>query len=244
MKHRNLCFVLLFVSTLISCQVKTSLETTVQDSIKVEEFDLAYSDPAAVQLADSIMAAVGGMEAWNATRFISWTFQDWNFFWDKKLNHVRAESNASIFVFDANGKGKGKVNGEQVKSPDLENNILYLQRLFGESKQILMMPFLLKEGSNRLTYEGEVTSEQTGLKRNILRVNFDTLHSLQLKECQLLVDLKDNLIRECLCIYTIDSTALIPLGNYTAYGKIRLSDSHSRNIKIEENLPADFFSKL
>lgn len=244
MKHRKLCFVLLFVSTLFSCQVKTSLETTVQDSIQVEKFDLAYSDPAAVQLADSIMAAVGGMEAWNATRFISWTFQNWNFFWDKKLNLIRAESNASVFLFDVSGTGKGKVNGEQVQGSDLENSILNLRRLFGESKQILMMPFLLKEGSNRLTYEGEVTSEQTGLKRNILRVNFDTLHNLQVKECQLLVDLKDNLIRECLCVYAGDSTALIPLGNYTAYGKVRLSDSHSGNIKVEENLPADFFSKL
>jgi hypothetical protein len=37
-------------------------------------FDSINSDPAAIQLADSIMAAMGGRENWDKTRFISMEF--------------------------------------------------------------------------------------------------------------------------------------------------------------------------
>lgn len=50
-----------------------------------EGFDLAHSDPAAVELADSIMAAMGGRKNWDKTRFISWNFFGRrNLVWDRQ----------------------------------------------------------------------------------------------------------------------------------------------------------------
>ena len=50
------------------------------------------SHPAAIELADSIMVAVGGRKNWDATRFISWNFF-WarDLVWDKKEGRVRIE---------------------------------------------------------------------------------------------------------------------------------------------------------
>src|SRR5687768_15463746 len=58
-----------------------------------EGFDFANSDPAAVELADSVMVAMGGRQAWDNTRFISWNFfGNRNLIWDKKDERVRIES--------------------------------------------------------------------------------------------------------------------------------------------------------
>src|SRR5258708_374162 len=66
-------------------------------------FDLANSDQAAIQLADSIMMAMGGRENWDKTRFISWNFygrRKW--VWDKKTNRVRVESIKDSTIYLAN----------------------------------------------------------------------------------------------------------------------------------------------
>ena len=74
-------------------------------------FDLAHSDPAAVELADSIMISMGGRENWDKTRYISWNFFGRrNLVWDKAEGNVRIESipDSTIYLVNVN-TGKGRV---------------------------------------------------------------------------------------------------------------------------------------
>src|SRR5690349_5913411 len=79
-----------------------------------EGFNLEGSDPAAVELADSVMAAMGGRANWNKTRFISWSFSGRrNLVWDKQSGRVRIESledNTTYLVNVNNGQGRVRVN--------------------------------------------------------------------------------------------------------------------------------------
>ena len=58
-------------------------------------FNQANSDAKAIALADAVMEAQGGRQAWDETRFL-----DWNFFgrrrllWDKQENKVRILASA------------------------------------------------------------------------------------------------------------------------------------------------------
>ena len=108
------------IVTLYACDIfspNSSFNNPAEDG-----FDLANSDPAAVELADSIMAAVGGWERWNDTRFISWThFDSRNLFWDKKKGRVRVESlkDSTTYIVDLETlTGKVWIKGQELTEKD------------------------------------------------------------------------------------------------------------------------------
>ena len=76
-----------------------------------EGFDLEGSDPAAIELADSIMHVLGGRENWDKTRFISWNFFGRrNLVWDKFKGRVRIESLRDSIIYLTNvNTGEGRV---------------------------------------------------------------------------------------------------------------------------------------
>ncbi|MFN7793490.1 MAG: hypothetical protein ACK5NM_13180, partial [Cyclobacteriaceae bacterium] len=79
---------LVAVFYLASCTPKP--KTLAELNPPAEGFDLVHSDPAAIQLADSIMHVMGGRENWDKTRFISWNFfgrRDLS--WDKHTGSLR-----------------------------------------------------------------------------------------------------------------------------------------------------------
>ena len=66
-------------------------------------FNLQDSDPAAVELADSVMMAMGGREGWDNTRFISWNFFGRrDLVWDKQTGDVRIESQQDSTIYLVN----------------------------------------------------------------------------------------------------------------------------------------------
>ena len=55
-------------------------------------FDLDGSDPRAIEIADRVMAAMGGRQAWDATRFLRWRFFGRRLHvWDKHSGDIRVE---------------------------------------------------------------------------------------------------------------------------------------------------------
>jgi hypothetical protein len=116
----------------------------------VKGFDEIGSDPAAIQLADSIMHAMGGRENWDKTRFISWNFFGRrDLIWNKQTGQVRIESapDSTIYLVNVNtGEGKVKIKETIITEPDS------LKKLLDKAKAIwindsywLVMPFKLKD---------------------------------------------------------------------------------------------------
>ena len=219
-------------------------------------FNLEDSDPAAVELADSIMIAMGGRENWDNTRFISWNFFGRrNLVWDKHTGDVRIESapDSTIYLVNINTlEGRVQVKGQELLQPDS------LQKMLEKAKSIwindsywLVMPYKLKDTGVTLKYLGEDTT-LTGLKANVLEVTFAEVGDTPENKYRVYVDLKDNLVKQW--AYYKDASqdsasAIWPFDNYKRYGSIFLSANRSddrgpRDVRVDEKLPREVFTEF
>jgi len=243
MTLKTLFIPLLLILIVSSCKPKTT--DNISPPASVLAFDPDLSEPAAVQLADSIASAAGGFQAWNDLDALSWSFNNWNFTWDKVSGRVRAESSERDFIClfsTTSHDAKLKIDGAEITDKNTIGQKLDSVRLaFGESAQILIMPFNLKAPGAKLVYDGE--KEEGGVKYNILEGSNEKDSSIYFDHFQLLIALDDNVIKRCNCVRNGDSQT-ISFENYNQYGKILLSDGHVKNVKIEEDLPDNFFSDL
>ena len=93
-------------------------------------FDLEGSDPLAIVLADRIMSAMGGREAWNKTRYIKWKFFGRRtLLWDKESARVRIEieQGDQVILLDLN-QLTGKVFRQGIELTDPDSVSFYLAK--------------------------------------------------------------------------------------------------------------------
>lgn len=221
-----------------------------------EGFDLANSDPAAVELADTVMAAMGGRKNWDETRFISWNFFGRrNLVWDKGQGRVRIESapDSTIYLVNLNTlKGRVQIKGQELSEPDS------LQKMLTKAKSIwindsywLVMPFKLKDSGLTLKYLGE-DSISAGMKCNVLELTFKNVGDTPDNKYRVYVDLQDNLVKQWAYYKDAsqDSASQIrPWDNYKKYGNILLSADRSDgkgpgDVRVEEKLPDEIFNEF
>lgn len=217
-------------------------------------FNLEESDPAAVELADSIMIAMGGRENWDNTRFISWNFFGRrDLVWDKHTGDVRIESqpDSTVYLVNINTlKGRVQINGEELTDRDS------LQKMLEKAKSIwindsywLVMPYKLKDTGVTLKYLGEDTT-LTGVKANVLEVTFENVGDTPQNKYRVYVDLGDNLVKQW--AYYKDAaqdsaSAVWPFDNYKRYGDILLSADRSdnrgpRDVRVDQKLSPETFT--
>lgn len=250
----SICIIL--SAMLISCGQEKEQGSLQTDNPAAPGFDLAHSDPAAVELADSIMAAMGGRENWDKTRFISWNFFGRrDLVWDKKEGNVRIESapDSTIYLVNVNTlKGRVQIKGQELTEADS------LQQMLEKAKSIwindsywLVMPFKLKDTGVTLKYLGEDTVAN-GLKCNVLELTFKNVGVTPENKYRVYVDLNDNLVKQWAYYKDAgqDSASQIwPFDNYKRYGNILLSADRSdskgpRNVRVDEKLPAETFTEF
>jgi hypothetical protein len=216
-------------------------------------FDLANSDPAAVELADSVMAAMGGRQNWDKTRYISWNFFGRrNLVWDKWEGNVRIESlpDSIIYLVNINDlTGRVQIKGRELTEPDS------LKQMLGRAKSIwindsywLVMPFKLKDSGVTLKYFGEDTTA-TGLLANVLELTFDSVGDTPENKYRVYIDVKDNLVKQWAYYKDAnqDSASQVwPWDNYKKYGDLLLSADRSdakgpRDVRVDEQLSSEVF---
>jgi hypothetical protein len=221
-----------------------------------EGFDLENSDPAAMELADSIMNALGGRENWDKTRFISWNFFGVrNLVWDKHESRVRIESLKDSIVYLANvgaGTGRVQIKGVELTEPDsLKKMLKRAKSIWINDSYWLVMPFKLKDSGVTLKYIGEDTLR--GSQRyNVLQLTFKQVGDTPDNKYKLYVDIKDKLIKHW--SYFSDASAdsanwTRPWDNYQRYGAILLSADRSdnggpKNVKVDETLEDKIFTEF
>jgi len=217
-------------------------------------FDPAGSDPAAVELADSVMSAMGGRASWENTRFISWNFSGRrNLVWDKQGGRVRIEvpEESLIYLLNlGNGQGKVKLGGREVTEADSLKRMLQQARsIWINDSYWLVMPFELKDSGVTLTYLGEDTL-MTGGKCNVMDLTFAHKGKEPESKYRVYVDLADNLVKQWSYFKTADqdsATFTKPWDNYKKYGNILLSADRSdgsgpRDVQVNEDLPDSVFT--
>jgi hypothetical protein len=251
MKFRPTTVLLLLATVLASCEMnKQALNPP------AEGFDMANSDPRAVELADSIMIAMGGRRNWDKTRYISWNFfgaRDLT--WDKKDNKVRIESlkDSIIYLVDLDKlQGRVSVKGQEITEPDS------LSKMLSKGKSIwindsywLLMPFKLKDTGLTLKYIGEDTL-LTGAKCNVLELTFKDIGDTPQNKYRIFVDDNDNLVKQWSYYSNANqdsATFTRPWDNYQKYGDILISADRSdgagpKNVKVDDNLPEKIFTEF
>ena len=218
-------------------------------------FDLAHSDPAAVELADSVMVAMGGRKNWDGTRFISWSFGKRKLVWDKARGDVRIESepDSTIYLVNINDlKGRVQIKGQELTDRDsLQKMLTRAKSIWINDSYWLTMPFKLKDSGVTLKYLGEDTT-LTGARANVMELTFEKVGDTPNNKYRVYVDVRDNRVKQW--AYYKDAsqesaTAVWPWDNYKRYGDILLSANRSndrgpRDVRVDEKLDRDVFTQF
>jgi hypothetical protein len=257
MTFKKIVLPLLIVAALYACSKKEQESATISDvNPPAEGFDLSNSDPAAVELADSIMAAMGGRANWDKTRFISWNFFGVrDLVWDKQSGKVRIEDlkDSITYLADLNtGEGRVMVKGQELTLPDsLKKMLDKAKSMWINDSYWLLMPFKLKDSGLTLKYMGEDTL-QTGSKCNVLQLTFKGVGNTPHNKYLVYVDMSDNLVKQWSYYNQAsqDSANFTrPWDNYQKYGNILLSADRSdgggpKNVKVDDTLPETLFKEF
>jgi hypothetical protein len=244
-------FVLIFALLITACETKKRSEA----NPPAEGFDLANSDPAAVELADSIMTAMGGRENWDKTRYISWNFFGRrNWVWDKATGRVRIESlkDSTIYLANINDStGRVQVKGQELTEPDsLKKMLRKAKSMYFNDVYWLVMPYKLKDSGVTLKYMGEDTLK--GTKYNVLQLTFHEVGDTPQNKYRVYVDVKQKLVRYWSYFqdYKQDTANFTrPWDNYQKYGNVLLSGDRSdgggpKSVKVEESVPDKVFTEF
>src|SRR6187549_2394115 len=248
---------LVFVSSLVfSCGKTRTESSTPYENPSAEGFDLTHSDPAAVELADSVMSAMGGRKNWDQTRFLSWNSSGLrSIIWDRQLDRVRIESIADSTIYLFNTKtleGRIRVKGQELTETDsAQKRLEQVKSIFINDAYWLVMPFKLKDSGVTLKYLGEDTLK-TGGRCNVLELTFARMEKVPSHKYHVFIDIKDNLVKEW--AYYSDANKdeanwIRSWDNYKPYGKILLSaersgDGGPKNVKVDEIIDDKLFQEF
>lgn len=119
-------------------------------------FRAADSDPRAIAIADEVMEAMGGREAWDDTRCIAW-----NFFgrrrhvWDKATGDYLLVDGPKVVRMNLDTmKGRVWIDG-QPSTTAVADELARAKSIWINDSYWLVMPYKLKDAGVALGYKGE-----------------------------------------------------------------------------------------
>lgn len=216
-------------------------------------FDLAGSDARAVQIADAVMAAMGGREAWDETQLITWNFDGIRkLVWDKWSGDVRVDNlldDQTVLLNITNDMGRVFRNGEELTNPDSVMKYVRQSKLnWIHDSFWLLMPFKLKDPGITLKYIGDEPT-QAGKPADALQLTFKSAPTTLGSKYKLWVDKKSRLIIQwAQYAKPIDTDPLftLPWDDYQPHGNILLSsdrgDHDLTDVMVFSGLPGEVFS--
>ena len=102
MKHIFPVIILLLITsacTKSNQASETETVSVVDENPPCEGFNINDSDQKAIEIADNVMKAMGGRQAWDQTRYLTWEFGSRDLLWDKLEGHVRIESSRDTSTY-------------------------------------------------------------------------------------------------------------------------------------------------
>ncbi len=142
--------------------------------------EMGVADARSAEIAESVMQKMGGHDAWESTRYLTWNFfGSRRHLWDKHTGDLRVEGtdresgDAYLVLMNLNGKqGRAWVQGEEVTDP--EALAALLDR--GEAAWIndsywVFMPYKLRDPGVTLKHVGRETMVD-GREAEVLELTF------------------------------------------------------------------------
>lgn len=173
-------FYLVIISSflIVSCAEKKETVDT-SEAVKGPVFNAENSDPEAIALADKVIAAHGGAEAWNEKRYISWNFLGVrDLIWDKYTGLVRIDFPRATTQYIVNinqDTGRVKVSEELIVDQDsLKKMLNQAEQIWVNDSYWLVFPFKLKDPGVQLKYQGNDTT-LAGEPAEVIALQFDSV---------------------------------------------------------------------
>lgn len=220
-------------------------------------FDGSGSDPRAVEIADRVMSAMGGREAWNATRHVRWRFFGRRLHvWDRQTNDIRIEGTDGesgepyvILMNLSSGEGRAWRNGVEIEEPESLAEMLDLgESLWINDSYWVFMPYKLKDTGVTLRHLG--TGELgDGRTAEVLELTFTAVGRTPENKYHVYVATDTDLVEQW--DFFADATDAeprfsTPWGNWRRYGAILLSDDRGERdhteIAVYEHLPGTVYT--
>ena len=168
------------------------------DNPAMPGFDLDGSDAEAIEIADEVMEALGGRQAWDDTRCITWKFFGRRtHVWDKHTGNLRYENEDTLVLMNLNTKtGRVWKAGQEVTDPAERDEALK----GGESAWIndaywVFMPYKLKDTGVTLKYLGKGTT-QAGASADVLELTFKNVGRTPENKYHVYVDDESRLVTQ------------------------------------------------
>ena len=219
-------------------------------------FDADGSDARAIEIADAVMDAMGGREAWDATRYLSWNFFDVRYHvWDRHRGIDRVEWNdrdsgaAHVVIVDVEtGEGRAWIDGVEVTDDDARTALTTGAReAWINDAYWLVMPYKLKDSGVTLKYAGPGTLAD-GRSAEVLELTFEAVGVTPQNKYRVYVADDTGLVEQW-DFYADRADAeprfTTPWADWNPVGPIRLSGDRGQRklneIAVHEDLPAAVF---
>ncbi|OON66519.1 hypothetical protein B0919_21925 [Hymenobacter sp. CRA2] len=216
-------------------------------------FNTSGSDARAVALADSVMQAMGGYDAWQKARFIGWEFFGEQYqVWDKQTNDFRWQKGDLVLTGNLNTRtGKAYKAGQDIsETEDGKKLLTNMYAMWANNSWWLIMPYKLKDSGVTLTYKGEAKTMQ-GAPARLLQMTFENVGVTPNNRYELLVNPRTYLIEEW--AYFKNAADPAPAfrrqwSDYRRYGSILLAANRSdgkdgrqlNSIAVAPKVPAGY----
>ncbi len=208
------------------------------------------SDARAAEVAREVMQALGGAEAWEKTRYLSWRFFDRRqHYWDRYSGDVRIEDEKHLVLMNIqNRNGRAWVEGTEITEPDSLSKLLDLGYAWWVNDSYwAFMPYKLQDPGVTLRYVGE-RDMQDGRRADVLELTFAGVGRTPENKYEVCVDKETRLIGEW-SFYTKASDPeprfTGPWGDWKRVGKIMLAGSRGREkdwkLAVYDELPRAVF---
>ena len=197
------------------------------------------SDPKAIELARATLAAMGGEEAWNNTRYVSWKFMGGRLHvWDKWSGNHRMEQQTRdgdtlVSLFNINtGNARIYRNGVEITDPEeLANQQNRAFRSWNNDTYWLLMPYKMLDPGVTLSYLGE-RDMQDGRMADVVQMTFEDVGDTPDNKYEVFVARDSGLVEQ----WTHWSNAAdaepsftLPWADWQQFGNIMLATNHGRD---------------
>ncbi|MDO8365815.1 MAG: hypothetical protein Q7T20_03380 [Saprospiraceae bacterium] len=241
MKYCSL--LLLLFGSFVACSPKTN---PIQNPAAAG-FNAKDSDAKAIAIADEVMQAMGGRQAWDDTRYLSWNFFNRRkLLWDKQAGVCRIEWTTrplKVIVNLNNGTGKVSLNGIEQTHPDSLAKYLDIgKKVWINDSYWLVMPFKLKDSGVTLKFLGDSKTE-AGQTADLLQMTFAGVGVTPDNKYHVWVDKKTHLVTQWAYFekFSDEKPGIVNAwGQYKVCGKILLSTERGSRGSLE---PVEVFDK-
>lgn len=206
--------------------------------------DGADMDEKSKEWADRTVAAMGGRDAYNSVRFLTWDFFGRRFHvWDKHTGRYRVDDKqGKVVLMNLNDKsGKAFVNGEALEGEALNEALEWAYSVWVNDAYWLVMPYKLHDPGVTLRFD-RMDETPAGDKAAVLTMTFAEVGLTPENKYEVYIAENSGLVRYWAYFEKAENhepDLATPWDDWQKYGPIMLSGNRGKYALEHVHVPSD-----